>query len=197
MINSLYLKYPNITFTSNPLPKYVIKEVEVLDENPYRGFVAISTKTGLRAGYMGCRCNGKKNSYIIKGNNVVPSLYIADLFSYSRGSGAGIALLDFARDLSKEIGCEGNIHLVASGCYAPNSAPHLFYRKYGMNTGDKRIDRKIDSFIKRRKDAKRIELDNIMMYYPPVEYPKKNNIISKLIHFIGNFFNNHSKCIAR
>lgn len=192
------IAYRPMTFTSKLPQKYVIEQIENLSNLPsYYTFAAVSKETGRRAGYMICRCDEKdKVSHIIKGNKVVPSLYVSELYSFDRGSGAGSALLDYARRLSQANGGEGNIHLVASGCYAPNSAPHIFYRKYGMNTGDKRLDRKIDCFIKRGKDAKRIELDNVMMYYPPAEYPK-NNIISKLIHFIGNFFNNHSKCIAR
>lgn len=172
--------------------KVRISQVPSEDSGNYRIYTAFNSENDSVAGCMRCR-----PSVIIKGDEVTKSLYISDLYSISHGCGTGTALLDFAIDLSRENGCGGNIHLVASGCYAPDRVPHLFYRRYGMNTGNKHVDKKIDRFIKLGKKATRLEFDNIMMYYPPVAYPKKNNIFGRVMRFVGSLFNCCKKCVAR
>ncbi len=172
--------------------KFVVSEVPYDDDiYNYRAFTAYSTETNKSCGIMLCR-----PSIIIKGDNVVRSMQIGELYATSNQKGAGTALLDYARALSKTEHCVG-IHLVASGCYSPEKVPHLFYRKYGMNTGDKKLDKKMDKFIKRGKKATHMDFDNVVMYFPPVEYPKKNTIWRKLFRCLNNIFATSKKCVAR
>ncbi len=192
MIQHIRYRYPAPMVHTRPTGKVQISHVPTEEEGGYRVYSAFSTSDKRTMGYMKC-----KPSTIIKGDEVVKSLYISDLFSLSSGEGIGTSLLDFARRISGENGCDGNIHLVASGCYAPDRVPHLFYRKYGMNTGEKKFDNKIDHFIKAGKKATRLDFDNKLMFYPPVEYPKANNIFSRAIRFVGSLFNCCKKCVAR
>lgn len=192
MVNYLKIKPYSVKTVSKRPCKVSISQAPTLDDDNYRIYSAHLSGSDRAAGYMRCR-----PSVVIKGDGVVKSLYISDLHSSSQGCGIGTALLDFAQNLSRENGCGGNFHLVASGCYAPDRVPHLFYRKYGMNTGDKQIDNKIDRFIKTGKKATRLDFDEVKMFYPPVEYPKKNNIFNRVMRFVGGLFNHCKKGVAR
>ena len=101
-----------------------------------------------------------------------PSLYIDFLKSYERNKGYGTKLLNYAILLSKELGCDGNIYLNATEVLSPKSVPHIFYRKFGMNTGNKNIDKKLDKFIRKGKNATEKDFQSINMYYPPIPYQK-------------------------
>ena len=190
MLRCSSLKYPPIKPNIRPIPKFFITQVEALEDSPYRMFVAHTGEGGRYAGYFNCR-----PSTIIKGDDVVKSMYISEIFSFEPG--AGTALLNYARYLSRINDCDGNIHLVASGCYAPQRVPHLFYRKYGMNTGKKSLDKKMDLFIKKDKTAAVSDFDNVLMYYPPVAYPKKNTMLHKFVRFVQNIFATPQKNMAR
>ena len=192
MVNFLKIKPYSVKLVPERPCKVSISQIPSLEDGNYRIYSAYLPESKKPAGYMRCR-----PTHVIKGDEVIKSLYISDLYSSSRGCGIGTALLDFAQDLSRENGCGGNIHLVASGCYAPEKVPHLFYRKYGMNTGDKFIDNKIDRFIKTGKKATRLDFDEVKMFYPPVKYPKKNNIFSRVMRFVGSLFNSCKKGVVR
>lgn len=99
----------------------------------------------------------------------VPSLYIQFLSSNCSGLGFGTAMLNFARSYSKKVGCEGRFHLTAHVGIAPSRVPHIFYRKYGMSTNSPKVNKKLDRFIKRGKDATYKDFKNIEMFYPPLE----------------------------
>ena len=194
MIDSINPQLPYIP--SNPKNdnprKFVVSEVPYEDDiYNYRAFTAYSTETKKPYGLMLCR-----PSTVIKGDEVVRSMYIGELHTTSGQKGVGTALLDYARALSKAEDCVG-IHLVASGCYSPEKVPHLFYRKYGMNTGDKKLDKKMDKFIKRGEKATRMDFDNVLMFFPPVEYPKKNTILRRLFRCLNDIFVTSKKCVAR
>lgn len=106
------------------------------------------------------------------GKNNIPSLYIWRLISNCSGNGFGTQMLNFARNYSKRLGCNGYLHLSADGCYTPNRIPHIFYRKYGMSTQSTYIDKRIDKFIKKGKNATYRDFNTMDMFYPPIEHPK-------------------------
>ena len=114
------------------------------------------------------------------GKNQVPSLYIWQLFSNCSGSGFGTQMLDCARKLSKQIGCQGNIHVTADGCYNPHKIPHIFYRKYGMNTKIAKVDKKLDKFIAKGKNATYRDFNSVEMFYPPIIHEH-----SKFVKFLN------------
>lgn len=149
-------------------------------------FVMFSTKKSDAGKYALMNCFPE---YIERdGMKKVPSLYVQYLFSIPQNSGFGTAMLDFARIYSKQIGCGGYIHLSADNAYMPNRVPHPFYKKYGMNTGIPKIDKKIDRFIKKDKDATHNDFKMITMYYPPVKPPE-----SKFRKFLNKLFKSVQK----
>ena len=107
------------------------------------------------------------------------SLYISFLNSYIPNHGYGTKMLNFARKCSEKEGCRGNIHLSADWTLSPGRIPHIFYKKYGMNTGDKKIDKKLDKLIKKGKDATHKDFQRTPMYYPPMKYPKTKGFFNK------------------
>ena len=117
-----------------------------------------------------------------EGNKKIPSLYIWQLFSNCSGSHYGFKMLDFAKNYSKKIGCNGYFHLSSDGCYNPYKLPHIFYRKYGMSTRNTRIDKKLDKFIAQGKNATYKDFNTEEMFYPPIQHKKlSTQIITFLV----------------
>lgn len=112
----------------------------------------------------------------------VPSLYIKKLCA--SGNGYGSAMLDFARVHSKNVGCNGNLHLISSGYFKPNRVPHIFYKKYGMNSDNAIVNKKLDKFINVGESATYHDFKDICMYYPPIKFQKLSD---KFLNFIKSF----------
>ena len=149
-------KIPNILIytVDKPLNSGVIRHYSKL----------IDLKKGELLAYM-----NTEKELIPKEHKLVPSLYVDILVSLYKGKGFGTQMMNYAQKLSQKLECKGNIHLIACSEYAPKKAPHIFYKKYGMNTGDYFTDKKIDNFIMHNKNATKRDLPNIEMYYPPVK----------------------------
>lgn len=103
----------------------------------------------------------------------------------------GNKLLDFVQIISKKNGGEGKFHLIASDRYNIKKPPHIFYRKYGMNSLYTEIIRDIDRYIKGKINLEDMELIDIPMYFIPKDIKKQKNnpkilpkIINKLISII-------------
>jgi len=91
------------------------------------------------------------------------------LLSKPRKQGLGKKLLQYATKMSEELGCGGRIFLGADPQFIPNEVPHIFYRKFGMNTESENVNNKLDKFIKEGKQATIKDFHKIKMYYPPVQ----------------------------
>lgn len=118
----------------------------------------------------------------------VPSLYIWRLISSNSGNGLGTAMLNFAKHCSRQAGCNGNFHLYAGVDMAPNRVPHIFYKKYGMNTADIKINNKLDKFIQEKRNATQYDFTEMCMYYPPVKVNEKISIFQKALKTLKTFF---------
>ncbi|MBR1425122.1 hypothetical protein IJ579_06125 [bacterium] len=164
-----------------PLPDKLIyvPTGSINDSIFFQQFKIFSTKTGDYGGFITL---SKSEAYI--NGKMRPSLYIDHLFSARFGKGFGTALLDFARTVSKKVGCEGRIHLCADGYFRPNAIPHVFYRRYGMNTGIEEIDKVLDKFVQKRKNARYTDFSIVEMYYPPVTYEKTETIYRKSRNYL-------------
>ncbi len=167
-MNISHLKYPPLK--SNILKKFPDKLVYKYNtESKIDKFIIFSTQKGSHDhARMTCspeliKRDGKEN---------VPSLYIWFLSSNCSGKGFGTAMLDFAIQYSKKLGCNGNLHLSADGSFMPNRIPHIFYRKFGMSTKKTSIDKRLDQFIAKGKNATYQDFDDVDMFYPPIEHPK-------------------------
>ena len=89
--------------------------------------------------------------------------------------------MDFAKSLYGELGCEGKVVLDASTTpYDPHNPPHIFYRKNGFTSDDKKMLKKIDKHIKKGKQLDYKTTPAIRMYYPPDTPPAKPNFLQLL-----------------
>ena len=170
------LKYPPLKRDVNrKLPEYLFWEHK--DSFDTWDIAMFSTKDPSKTGKMSLiktkqPVNGRPTPYIL----------VLMLLSKPRKQGLGTKMLDYVQNFSKRNGCEGRFYLSADPQFTPKEAPHIFYRKYGMNTGYPEEDKKIDTFIKEGKNATIKELSHIKMYYPPIqpletpkpEQPKKS-----------------------
>ena len=90
------------------------------------------------------------------------SLYINPEY---RRQGYGNKFLDFAVNLSEKFGLEGKLRLLASLTNKDiKNPPHIFYRKYGFTSKDKKTLKYIDNCIKNDHQASPLT-DPIYMYY--------------------------------
>ena len=186
MFNYSHLKYPPIK--PPKLPKYFIVPMFGDSYRPKHIFAAVSSKSGKINGTIGFT----PDIVFVKGHRI-KSIYVEDLASEVPNQGAGTALLDFTRRFSLKHGYKGRFHLVASTMISPERIPHPFYRKYGMNTGDIEVDKRIDEFIKLGKNATAYDFKSKMMYYPPMPYeipqkpvkPISKSVIGIVKKFLG------------
>ena len=153
---------------------YLNKVNNVLNP-PQEEYVVFSPKdSSAIGGIMKCH----KSSFFLR-PNYNGYVYAVDFIkTINRGEGYGKALLNFAKKLSEQSGCEGQIILKATGLYTPMSVPHLFYRKNGFTTLDKKIDSKMDKFIKQGMKATTKDFSDMLMFYPDMEKKKKKKKLS-------------------
>lgn len=112
-------------------------------------------------------------------------LYIDELTIFSnRRQGLGTKFLNFAKSLSKSWGFDGKMILNATTTpYDPHNPPHIFYRKFGFTTNDKKMLKKIDKYIKTGKQLDYKKTPDLIMYYPDT-VSKKLTFWQKLKNFL-------------
>ncbi len=155
------LKYPPLKYNSQKIPKNLIWHSK--DKYDVHYFSIFDTNNPAKYSRMACI----KESTIIDEVEKT-SLYILKLFANPNRQGMGTKMLNLAKKISSDIGCEGRFHLCASGCFTPENVPHIFYRKFGMNCEIAQINSKMDEFIKEGKKATTNDFKRITMFYPPV-----------------------------
>ena len=143
------------------------------------------TKTGQYTGTMEAGTvlyQGKqKRFYPI--NNPYKSFYISYLAMDEKRFGYGSKFLKFARNESKEHGCEGRIHLIASRVFSQYDPPHIFYRKSGFTAGNNKMNKYLDKCIKANIQISWDKSDNLPMYFPLQAKPEKIiSLIKKIFH---------------
>ncbi|MBR5555357.1 GNAT family N-acetyltransferase [bacterium] len=113
------------------------------------------------------------------------TLFIRSLIISQQRKGFGTKFLDFATHLSKEKGLGGRLELLAATTNAdPLNPPHIFYRKYGFTTDDKKLLKKIDRYIRLKKQLSYKTTPPRYMYYRPEDIGKaKISIIEKFKAF--------------
>lgn len=169
-------KIKPIKISSNRL--ICLKSINKLTNPVQAQFVVFSKKTGEVEGEMLCH----KSNMVLRDDYSGKSLAIDFLKANKMKQGAGRALINFAKELSKLWGCNGYIFLKADPSFTPNSAPHVFYRKCGFSTLEKDFDSKIDKYIKKNKNARWKDMPNKLMFFPPKK-DEKQNIFEKIMKF--------------
>lgn len=110
-----------------------------------------------KSAYIGEMSVIKRNDLYIESLDIKPNY---------RRKGFGRKFLDFAVDLSKKMGLNGNLRVMAGLTESDlKNAPHIFYRKYGFTTDNKKVLNKIDEFIKQHKQPEPYDLPLTIMYY--------------------------------
>ena len=85
-----------------------------------------------------------------------------------KNRGFGTRILKFAEEYSRQIGCNGYITVKSDVSFMPERLPHLFYRKFGFSTFDKKNDIKLDKFIIKNRNATIKDFPCLLMHYPPI-----------------------------
>lgn len=126
---------------------------------------------------------GTMVAYPMKKNNK-NFLWIELLLIHQRRCGFGTFFLNFAQQLSKQLGCNGDIRLLAASTIYETKAPHAFYRKYGFSSDNKKILKQIDKSIKKNKPLSYIYTPATEMYYPENK-SSKMNFLQKMLKKLG------------
>jgi len=108
-----------------------------------------SLKTGNVLGHIKTQIVVLRNDSYYPNGKGVKSLYIKDLEikPFARKKGIGAELVKFARNLSKKLGAEGRVHVIAYNYKNPGNAPHKFYRKIGFSASSEMENKAIDFAI--------------------------------------------------
>ena len=154
-----------------PLPRTLFLEFKE------RGFYKmITTKEPRVVGFMDAeprKIDGKNFFHIFL-------LYIKE-----QRKGFGKEFIDFAKNMSKQRDCEGRLFLLAEKeVLDAEKPPHIFYRKQGFTTSDKKYLRVIDRFINENKEMENKDSKPIYMYY----IPEKLTFLQKVHLRLKEFF---------
>lgn len=94
--------------------------------------------------------------------------HILLLYIKEQRKGYGKEFIEFAKNRSKQMNCDGRVFLMADSNVMDSKAPpQIFYRKQGFTTNDKKYLEIIDSFIKEKKEMENKDSKPIYMYYDP------------------------------
>lgn len=184
MIKSIsHLKYPPIKNTIKKIPQNIIYLWKQNEE--YYLAKVTSTKFPSSKGMMHFKKSQHFHFYDDK-----PTLHILLLRSQPRKIGLGTSMLNFAKNFSKQIGCEGRISLIAEPELEPFDIAHTFYRKHGMTTMDSETDAQLDKFIQEKRPATIYNFPRLNMYYSPNNINNKTTDIKNIDiknRFLGYF----------
>ena len=157
-----------------PLPRTLIWDTKLAHQDFYKMF---TTKNPRVVGIMSADNSkiGQKDYY-----------HILFLFIKEQRQGYGKDFIDFAKNISKEKGCDGRLFLLADKeVYGAKKPPHIFYRKQGFTTNDKKYLKYIDKFIRENKEMENKDSKPIYMYYDP----NKRGLLQRIKDFLNLKFN--------
>ena len=162
--------------TSLLLTKPVKKLPEVLfySRPSTNSYTMISTKNPEILGHM--------RAFVSNYHFKDPYLFVHQLVIFkNKRQGYGTKFLDFAKNLSKKSGCGGRVRLIATTtAYDPRNPPHLFYRKNGFSSNNKKFIAKMDRYIRKNKQLDYRTTHRLEMYYPEEPVVKKETGWSRL-----------------
>ena len=108
-----------------------------------------------------------------------PTLAIDLIKSKKTNQGLGTAMINFAKNYSKQNDCNGYLILRADASLSPQRVPQIFYRKQGFSTLDKKTDAKMDKFIKNGSNATIKDFVVNIMHYPPKQDKQRLSLLEK------------------
>lgn len=162
----------NKTYPTRSFPeKFLYQRRIVKAREPIEEFVL--TDKGKLVGEIVCQ----KSTAQWRDDYLGNCLIINFIKTTKQNKGYGKYLIDFAKNYSKQRGCNGYLLLKSDTSFTPHRIPHLFYRKQGFTTLEPKIDKKMDRFIKENKDAKHTDFKSMLMFYPSKETKNKNKFL--------------------
>lgn len=127
-----------------------------------------------------------KSEFSLRPNHENPVLAIDFIEVSKKDEGVGTKILKFSEKYSEFKGCQGYLTLKADSSITPERVLHIFYRKFGFSTLDKKTDKKMDKFIKSGTNATVKDFPCMLMHYPP--QPKRLTFIQKFAKFARKLF---------
>ena len=179
-----HLRYAPVKFNKE-LPEDIFYQALIGKNTEFQNYTACD-KTGK---YTGKIIGKMERLHPVSGIQYFPSFKSEDSFyiSFVRShkKGMGTKLLNFASMISKKMGGGGKFHLIASERYSTKPIPpHIFYRKYGMNSLESDLIFKIDRYLKGKMCLENIDFYDTPMYFIPRkngQSAKKLPVLKKLL----------------
>lgn len=141
-------------------------------------FRMIRTKNPKQVGYM--------SAYPAKKNGK-DYLLIGLLMIFDKRKRYGTEFINFAKNYSKRNNFGGRIILQADATVAdPHNAPHVFYRKQGFTSDDKKAIKNIDKHIRKNKELDPHKTPALIMYYDPDLREEKLTFFEKIKIYFSN-----------
>jgi len=116
------------------------------------------------------------------------SFYIAELQIEEQSRGYGNKFIEFAKNLSRQFGGNGRVHLVASRIFDRQRPPHVFYKKCGFISNNSFMNDYMDSCISSKIQLEPEFADNLNMFLPVGNevYDRKSKF-QTVINFLKRF----------
>lgn len=110
------------------------------------------------------------------------SFYIYYIESHKHNFGN--RMLDLIQIESKRQGGGGKFHLIASDRFNKQKPAHIFYRKYGMDSLQTSLIKRIDKYLKGKISLEDLKLCDIWMFFNPQnpKIPQKTSLIKKIMN---------------
>lgn len=176
MLNTPIKTLPRILIYKSSKAASVLGWSNYKPAKPYL-YRMVDTKSGKFVGEMigapVLHNNKKAKQIFYPKNSPYKSFYIGYLSIEERFMGYGKEFIRFAKNLSKQSGCKGRVHLIASRVYDRYWPPHVFYKKCGFLSNDSFMNHYLDDCIKSNTQIESSIADNLNMYLPVGDVPEK------------------------
>lgn len=179
------IQRPRLSKTPSELI-YEFPNIASKKRSSQRLFSMVSLENCERAGFLVCHKSNLNLRDDYNGN----SHAIDFICTPKNNHRYGTRLLNFAKNLSKQIGCNGYVFLKSDISFTPNRIPHLFYRKNGFSTLNQKTDEKLDAFIKTGKNATLRDFSSMNMFFPAPQEPPKDTLFSKAMNNFNRIVKN-------
>ena len=125
-------------------------------------------------------------TYIYPEKTTCNALEIIELKLNKCRMGYGSKFIELAKIESRKTNCNGRIFLCASRLYDREHPSHIFYRKKGFTSVDKKLNKIMDDCIAQGKNLDIEYADNLLMYLPVEEKPR--HILSGFSQWLNKLF---------
>lgn len=182
------LKYPPLKYPKK-IDFVIKKTTRTASDGEAYNFYQAFNKKGENLGNILGRVEVLKPNDIptfFPGLKTIKSFEIKHLRSFKHNFGN--KLLDFIVNESRNLGCKGKFHTIASERYTEKTPSHIFFRKYGMNSLDTFMITNIDRYLKGKIPIEDLDTYDITMYYIPKKEKSAQNVGQSLLKKVLSIF---------